>query len=146
MSQDGSYIGIQMINFNEIQNLVVDLGRAGNIPDQYLRIAPASPENGSPHIEIHGQTFAYVISERGIEILRREASSLDALLFHIINDIAAKYSYEHECKHREAGKDSRRMVFGMRLVVMHRINVDWARRLKSELDEILVTAPFVDSD
>lgn len=133
-----------MIEFDEVQKLVVELGRAGGIPDQYLRIAPASSGDGSPHIEIHDKTLAYVISERGLEISRRETSSLDELLFYVISDMAAKYSYEYECKHREVGKDPRRMVFDMRLAIMHRINIDWARQLKNELDEILVTAPFVD--
>jgi Immunity protein 63 len=133
-----------MTSLNEISRLVVEAGRKGGIPDSYLRIAPASAENGTPHVEVKGETFAYVVSERGCELSRQETTSLDSLLYLIMSDIVEKYAFATECTQREQGKDPRRAAFGMWLAIMSAINGEWGVRLAHELDAILARAPYVD--
>jgi hypothetical protein len=133
-----------MSTFDEILRLVVEAGRIGGIPDKYLHIASASAQDGSPHVELNGDTFAYVVSERGCELSRQETKDLDELLFFIVGDMAAKYAYEYECQHRTLGQDSRRTVFELRLIIMKSINDKWGDRLAHKLSTVLESAPYVD--
>ena len=133
-----------MTTFNDLVRLVVEAGIKGGIPEAYLRVAPASAEDGTPHVEVQGDAFAYVVSERGCEFSRQQVTNLDALLYLIMSDIAANYAYAKECSQRTQGQDSRRAAFGIRLAIMNAINREWGARLALELDEILAHAPYID--
>ncbi|TAK99770.1 MAG: hypothetical protein EPO09_00630 [Aquabacterium sp.] len=133
-----------MTSFNEISRLVLEAGRKGGVPDTYLRIASASAQDRTPHVEVDSDTFAYVVSERGCELSRQVTNSLDDLLYVIVSDIVEKYAYVTECTQRERGKDPRRAAFGMWLAIMNTINGEWGKRLAHELDAVLARAPYVD--
>lgn len=136
--------GIEMTSFRDIERLVVEAGRKGGLPDSYLRIAHASAEDGTPHIEVDGDSFAYVVSERGSELSRQKVTSLDDLLFLILSDIAEKYAFAKECTQRTPGEDPRRAAFGMWLACIKSMNPEWGAKITHELDTILTHAPYVD--
>lgn len=130
---------------DDLQRSVGLIGEKLGAPKSLLLVRDRSPEDGSPHVEFKDDGFDYVSSERGYEVFRKHAGSLDELLFLIISGVAFEMAVEYELHHRVAGRDSRRVIFEKYISDLNKINPAWARKASDELDAVLLSNPFVDS-
>ena len=101
-------------------------------------------DNGKAHAEHRGGTFAYVVTERGRELERRETGDPDELLYWLVADVARDAAQRYELRHRRPGVDFRRLLFQKHVDLLAEICPAWAERTRLEYEEVLRRHPFVD--
>ncbi len=100
--------------------------------------------NGSPHIEIVGGRYHYVVTERGRELERRVTESLDRVLYWLVSDLVFDLAVKYELEHRIPGRDSRRLVFAREIELLEKLNPEWAERTRQKIQDILKKYPYRD--
>ncbi|QOF82200.1 MULTISPECIES: Imm63 family immunity protein [unclassified Pseudomonas] len=128
----------------EIRAAVYELGKKIGAPRALLLVRGSSPEDGSPHVEIHDNGFDYVCSERGCEIYRRHTDFVDDLLYWIISGVALRLASDYELANRAEGVDFRRLYFSKYISILGEISEEWKEKASNEVREILASAPYVD--
>ena len=103
------------------------------------------PEHsGRAHIEIHGDTYHYAITDRGQEFERYTTTSLHELLYRIFRDVTFSMAAHLAHGHQNPGEDFRRAMFTQQLLLLRRLNPAWEARCHLEHLEVLASHPFVD--
>lgn len=111
--------------------------------DDVLRTAPT--HDGSAHVELHGGSFAYVVTERGAELARRSTDDADELVYWLARDLTFELAGRYELAHRAPREDSRRALFARQWSLLARLDPAWAERRRGELDDVLASHPFEDA-
>lgn len=132
------------ISLEYVQDKVYKLGARINAPLYLLLVRDQPASDGTPYIEIGNQTLFYVSSERGFELSRKATSSLDELLYIILDRVVSRLAMEYELINRVKGQDSRRIYFSKRIELMSKIEPKWGYKLIRHIDELLMAAPYVD--
>jgi len=104
-----------------------------------------SDQDGRPHIEV-GDTYDWVVCERGSESERRRTLELDDLLYWTFQSVTFSLAVEWEFRHRASGQDPRRRLFRHQRELLSKLNPEWASRRDEELTTILREDPFDDVD
>jgi hypothetical protein len=130
--------------FTQLRGRILPLARLIDAPSQLIPTFRISEGNGLPHIEIDGETYHYVHSERGAEHDRYSTTSLDDLLYRVFRDVAFSMSGHLARPHRRLGEDFRREMFRQQLALLERLNPQWASRCAAEHELVLAAYPFVD--
>lgn len=133
-----------MFSIDKISEEVKDKGKLISAPKNLLVVRDNPAGDGSPYVEIGEDEYFYVSSERGYEIFRKRASNIDELLYFIFKDITWSMANEYELSNRIENKDSRRLIFSKKLDLLKRINPEWERRERVEIDKILLSSPYDD--
>ena len=110
----------------------------------YKRFATAPTHDGGPHVEHRGQTYAYVVTERGTEYERRETRDPDELLYWLVSDTTWEAASQFELAHRVAGRDSRRLLFAKHVELLESIRAEWGSRKRQEYESVLKEHPYND--
>jgi len=134
-----------MFDINIVNEQVNFKGALINAPKELLWVRVSPSGDGSPHVEITNDKAFYIASERGMEIFRKEAHTLDELLFFIFKDIVCDMASDFELKNRIPEQDSRRIRFKKRLGLLEKINPKWVELERKEIEKILERAPFSDA-
>jgi hypothetical protein len=123
---------------SEIQRIIWQLGERTfkHKADMMICLAPIG--DGTPHLEIHGDEYHYLSSERAFELSRQITRNLDELLYWFFKDKISSMSFKDESRQKLYGQDSRRIVFANRIELLSGINPIWGDRVKSEIAEILL--------
>jgi hypothetical protein len=132
------------MDFNAIQERILELGMRGGVPIKYLRIFKCSPQDGRPHVEINGCEYRYIIEERGVRFVLRKTGDLDELLFWVLDDAISKFAFDSELEHRSSNQDPRRSAFQLRIKLMRQIKEDWGRRTAKYVEDTIRNSPFND--
>lgn len=106
------------------------------------RTSPA--DDGAAHVEYNGEAYHYVSTERGRENERRITSDEDEILYWLISDMVFDLSCTFEVTHRVKGQSFRRVLFAKELELMRLFSPEWEARKRSEINAILVKAPYDD--
>lgn len=104
----------------------------------------AAQHDGSAHVEVCGDSYHYVVTERGTEFERRRTTDTDELLFWLMSDVTFSLASEYELRHRVDGRDFRRLLFQKQIELMGQLNADWSERKKQEIERVLTAHPFDD--
>lgn len=99
---------------------------------------------GDPHVEIQGDRYEYVVTERGTEFERRGTGDPDELMYWLVSDVIREMAIDHELQHRTPDQDHRRSIFQKEVELFSAIDPVWAARRQSEIAEILRDHPFRD--
>lgn len=102
-----------------------------------------SRHDGRPHIEV-GDTYCFVVCERGRLFERRCSTDLDQLLYWVFAEVTLSIAIDHELRHRRPGEDSRRQLFARQLELLARLSPAWAERGAEEHRRLLEEHPFKD--
>jgi len=100
--------------------------------------------DGSPHIEVVGGKYHYVVTERGRELERRVTESEDKVLYWLVSDLVFDLATKYELEHRAPGRDPRRLLFAKEIELMERANPEWAERTRQRIRNILKKFPYQD--
>ena len=133
-----------MISIDQIRRRVREYGELIDAPQNILNIPDKPMGDGSPHIEITGSLYNYVISERGVEHSRRETKKIDDLLYWIFSDIVSSMSFDHELRNRISNKDCRRLAFEHKLRLLGDLDKSWKEREAAKIKLTLERSPYVD--
>jgi hypothetical protein len=132
--------------FAALHGRIQALAQVIDVPKYYLPTFRVPEGNGSPHIEIEGDAYHYVTSERGVEHERHTTGSLDDLLYWIFRDAAFSMAARIASAHQKPGEDFRRPLFREQLGLLRRLNREWEARGHLEHLETLARHPFVDEN
>lgn len=103
-----------------------------------------SDQSARPAILYDG-SWHYLIAERGEEYSRETRARADDLLFLVFRDATAMAAGEHELAHRQPGRDSRRLRFERQVELLARLDEDWGRRQRTEIERLLARHPTRDA-
>jgi hypothetical protein len=110
----------------------------------YKRFSTVPTNDGGPHAELNAGVLAYVVTERGKELERRETDNPDELLYWLVSDVAGDAARRYELNHRKSGVDSRRLWFEKHVELLSALNPAWGHRKQTEYDEVLKRNPYRD--
>ena len=99
---------------------------------------------GAPHVEIIGDNYHYVVTERGSELERKTTTDKQELLYWLISNVVSEMASDFKLKHRFKGQDFRRLGFAKRIELMARISAEWAERMADDIQKILAAHPYND--
>jgi hypothetical protein len=131
----------------QLNNLARDVFRLSKLidaPTDQLPTFGRSRDGGYPHIEFDQHGYHYVVIERGTEQERRTTRDPDELLYWIFEAITSYMAFQHELRHREAGRDPRRIAFPRQIHLLERLNPLWTQRRRLEIESILDSHPYDD--
>lgn len=101
-------------------------------------------DDGTSHLEIIGNTFHYIATERGFELSRQTTQDKDELLYWLVSEEAWGLAIGYEFKNRIKGQSFRRLLFAKTIEYLNRANPEWAKRKQKEFDAILAIHPYDD--
>jgi Immunity protein 63 len=132
------------VSLSTIRRRVKALGAKIGATSDQTRVASQSDEFGTPHIEIDGSQYHYIVSERGEIHKHKTTQSLDELLYWILDDATFDMATKYELTHRIPGQDSRRLWFQKQIELLQAIDPVWGERKRQEFERVLERHPFVD--
>lgn len=110
----------------------------------YKQFHTSPPNDGGAHVEHFAAMYAYVVTERGNEYVRRETDDPDELLYWLVSDVACEVAQQYELRRRVPGCDSRRLWFAKHVELLSNVCPNWGSRKRAEYDGVLATYPFND--
>lgn len=133
-----------MVNIEDIQNKVLELGRVIAAPASLLVVSDKPASDGVPFIQFLDNQYRFIVSERGVDVSDFVTSSLDELLYFIFSRIASSIGYSYEAENRIYDQDYRRLSFSRRIELLEMLNMEWAKRERACICTILEEAPYDD--
>jgi len=115
------------------------------VPNDRFPYQTCPAHDGSPHVEISGGHYHYVVTERGVELERRTTRDANQLMFWLLADVTFSLACEFELAHRLPGRDFRRVLFAKQVELLTGLDPAWGQRRAEELDRILREHPLEDS-
>lgn len=131
-----------------IQKEVARIGRqlCGESKPAYLfAVASSATHSGAPHVEISGNEYHFIVTERGSEFDRHKTKNVDDILYWFVEGDVGDLASTWELKNRVEGQDSRRLRFKKEIELLKVVNSEWAFRKEAELKKVLIEHPFNDS-
>lgn len=104
----------------------------------------SSNYDGSPHVEWRENKYHLISNERGIELRHLETDDLEQILYWLLSDFVEWLSSDFEFHHRKKGADFRRTKFMKEIELMERLNSEWGKAKKFEIEERLNQRPYDD--
>ena len=127
-----------MIFFRQnIKKRVEKLAKKIQAPESYIPTFDYSEQSGLPHIEIIGNTFYYVVCERGIEFSRKSTNDEKELLYWIFQSITFSMACDLERKNRKENEDFRIQLFQIQEDLITIIDREYALILKDKHEKLL---------
>ncbi|MBB1267960.1 Imm63 family immunity protein [Shewanella sp. SR44-3] len=126
----------------EVRKLAITI----NAPDSLLRVYDRPKGDRTPHIEIHGDVYHYVSTERGYEIFRKVINDECELFFMIFQRITRTMSGDDELKSKGGHRDCRRIIFSRMTELLGMVDSDWELKQKEIFEQVLIVAPFEDEE
>jgi len=137
-----------MKSIEYIQNEVRSVGKilcGDNKPTYLFSVASTASHSGAPHVEINGDEYHFVVTERGSEFERRKTKDIDELLYWFVSGDVSQLATDWELERRIENQDSRRLWFEREVELLQIIKPEWAKRKKHHQMSVLKEHPFNDS-
>src|SRR5262245_5580381 len=76
----------------------------------------AEQHDGSAHVEFSDGRYQYVVTDRGVEVERRSASSMDEIMYWLARDESHSQACGFELQNRIPNHDPRRLMFAKHVI------------------------------
>ena len=126
---------------NSIRERLLD----GPRPNGHFLMPDSPTHSGAPHVEIVGDEYHFVVTERGSEFERRKTRESDELLYWFVSGDVSQLARDWELERRVEGQDSRRWWFAKELEMLDALNPEWAKRKELHQNNVLKEHPFNDN-
>jgi hypothetical protein len=92
-----------------------------------------SPTNdGVAHVEMRKNTYEYIVTERGVEIERRQTHDANELLYWLACDLVSSIANSYAISQGKVGQEWLKIALEQELLVMQKLDPEWRRRLEGE--------------
>ena len=115
-----------------------------DIHQGYKEFHTTPQHDGSPHVEMEGDEYCFVVTVRGSEFERRRTRDPDEILYFLMEGVTSVVATQFEMKNRTEGKDGRKVWFPYQQKLLYDMKPEWGKRKRDEHEKILKTAPFND--
>lgn len=134
-----------ILTVNDIRGCVRTLGCSINAPEALLTVPSKPTPDGVPYIEVKGNSYHYVISERGFEFSRKETDDIKLLLYWVFKSITSEMATQYEILNRIQGQDFRRLKFSYQRSLLKAVSESWEAIFLKEVSELLMKSPYLDT-
>ena len=134
----------KIYSISTIRKKVREYGKKINAPSRLLTVPTTSDGFGTPYVEIDNTGYNYVVSERGTEFERRQTNDINKLLYWIFKSIVFIMASDYELDHRKPHEDFRRQLFAKTIELMEKLDSNFLRWEKEEIEKILKENPYED--
>ena len=100
--------------------------------------------DGTPHVEIDGDEYIYVVTERGLRYDEQRTTDEDEILYWLLADASWAMASGYELRNRIEGQDFRRLLFAKDIELMENVNREWGERKRKYYANILMEHPYND--
>lgn len=121
-----------MKRLDEFEREVRNLARSIEAPESLIPTFASSCQDGTPHIEITGTEYHYVVCERGTEHSRQRTFDKREVLFWIFDSITFSMASQFELANRRENEDSRIQLFEIQEQLISKIDPEYAETLNIE--------------
>lgn len=118
--------------------LVADI----DVHPSYKAFHTTPQHDGSPHIEKEGDSFCFVVTERGQEFARIGTTDPDEILYLLLDGVTQVAATTYELKNRVEGIDGREVWFPYQEQLLGALKPEWGIRKKREHEKLLIQHPF----
>lgn len=132
-----------MIAFEEIQENIYEYGDKICAPKNLLKICRI-PQDDLPCVQMSGDDYLYILSERGVEIERRRTKNIDVLYYWLMDRVVFLMASQYEVAHRVKDQDFRRVLFDKKIELMGVLSKKWEEIARISIQNILKNAPYSD--
>lgn len=108
----------------------------------WFKTTPA--HDGSAHIELIGDTFQYVVTERGSAFERQQTKDPDVVLYWLLSDVTSEMALKFELHNRRQDEDFRLLYLAEQERLLRVLRADWADAFAERIRDILKAHPFND--
>lgn len=133
-----------MITLQELQTQVEELAKKIEAPAKYFPTFGNSRNDGTPNIEISGNTYYYEAYDRDAVCLHRRTTRLPRLLYWIFENITHQMGFAYEAAHRDPRIPLRKLAFQNQLELLETLRQQWRELREREIAEILERHPYQD--
>ena len=133
-----------MKSISSIKSRYYSIARQLKVAEAHVYFFTTPHHDGSAHIERIGDSYCYVVTERGKEYERRTTSDPDEVLYWLVSNLTFSMATEYELHHRAKDQDSRRIRFQKQLELLAKINGEWSQRKRAEFNQVLSAHQFSD--
>ena len=120
-----------------IKSQILKLANKINAPDVYLPTFRSSEDFARPHIEKTGNTYHWVVVERGQELERKSSDDINEILFHVFQAVTFEMACKWEVQNRKEDEDSRIQLFQKQEELLKLIDEDYYLKTKNRHDKLL---------
>lgn len=113
-------------------------------PRNLIQFYTRRQDDGAYHLEVVGDEYHYISTERGKTLNVRITRDPKEVLFWLTENLTKLMASEYELNHRVERQDSRRLRFAKHVELMESIDHLWAERVADKYESILVKHPFDD--
>jgi len=139
-----SQLGEILFTLRAVKNQVNRLAKQINASKNVLPTFGTSKHDGTPHIEIDGEKYRYVVYDRGSIVRSWQTLDIQELLYWIFQDVTSQMGNSYELAHRNPNVDSRKLAFHHRLELLEKLNLEWKEKEQQKIKEILRSHPYSD--
>lgn len=137
------------MSIDEIRKKIFELGSIINLEkgNQLYPIISdkANVSSDGTTIYIADSKYHYVNMERGQVRKHIESKNVEDILYQIFNSITFSIACDYELKNRKENEDFRRILWNKQLELLNKINKEYAKIRKNEIEQILEISPFKDN-
>ncbi|MEM9859817.1 MAG: Imm63 family immunity protein [Bacteroidota bacterium] len=133
------------MNIEEVKRQIASAAELINAPKNLLPSYDRPRQDAHPYIEVDSLGYHFIISERFIELERRTTNDINDLIYWVLDGITHEMAVRKELKYRKEREDFRRQLFEIQVDLMEKVSIDYAKRLKKKISEILNVSPYDDS-
>ena len=131
-----------MITLQELQSQVEELAKKIDAPARFFPTFGMSRNDGTPNIEISGNTFYYEAYDRDAVCIRRKTTRLPKLMYWIFEHITHQMGFAYESAHRDPSVPLRKLAFQHQLELLETLQYQWKELCEREIAETLDRHPY----
>ncbi|WP_205955922.1 Imm63 family immunity protein [Pantoea stewartii] len=131
-----------MKTIEELRASLLKIGEqlgGGIRPNYYFTIPDQSDGVGTPYLEIGGEVYHFVASERGIELNRKSTLDYEDVLYWFTDDGVRALASEYAASNKNSNEEFRILYFRKQFYLMLSVKPGWATRKKNEIKQILIS-------
>lgn len=131
-----------MITLQELQSQVEEIAKKIDAPAKFFPTFGMSKNDGTPNIEISGNTYYYEAHDRDAVCVHRRTTRLPRLLYWIFENITHQMGFAYESAYRNPSVPLRKLAFQHQLELLETLQYQWRELREREIAEILDRHPY----
>lgn len=133
-----------MISLIDLKKKVFEIAKEIDAPISEVLTFGISRDDGTPCVQIEREAYYYLARDRNTVTFQKQTYDIDELAFWIFSDVTFDMAVRYEVKNRKKNIDPRRTIFSYQLKLLEKINSEWVKKQREEIDEILINSPYID--
>lgn len=126
-----------MKQLDDFEEEVRSIAKKIDAPEHLIPTFASSRHDGTPHIEITGKEYHFVVCERGTEFTRQRTFDKKEVLFWVFDAVTFSMASKLELANRKENEDSRIQLFRIQEELIAKIAPDYAAILNTKHQKLL---------